>query len=81
MKSRREFIYTLGALSLATVSGAWGIKKGPFKRNVNKRDAIFSLLEGKRMDGYIPSAFFVHFGEGYKTGDAAVNRHLESIHA
>ena len=81
MKSRREFIYTLGALSLATASGAWAFTKGPFKKNINKRDAIFSLLEGKRLDGYIPSAFFVHFGEGYKTGDAAVARHLEYFQA
>lgn len=68
---------SLGALSLSAYAGAWTLNANNLKRAVNKRDAIFSLIEGKRLDGYIPSAFFVHFGEGYKTGDAAVNRHLE----
>ncbi len=81
MNSRRKFIYSAGALSLAAMSGAWAINGKPIRRSINKRDAIFSLIEGKRLDGYIPSAFFVHFGEGYKTGDAAVNRHLEYFQA
>jgi len=81
MNSRRKFIYTTGALSLAALSGAWALKKERVKKTINKRDAIFALIEGKRLDGYIPSAFFVHFGEGYKTGDAAVARHLEYFQA
>lgn len=75
--SRRKFIMSLGALSLTAYAGAWTLPSLHMRKSVNKRDAIFSLIEGKRLDGYVPSAFFVHFGEGYKTGDAAVNRHLE----
>jgi uroporphyrinogen decarboxylase len=74
-------MYTAGALSLVAVSGSWTIKKELGRKNINKRDAVFSLLEGKRLEGYTPAAFFIHFGEGYKTGDAAVNRHLEYFRA
>jgi len=77
LASRRKFIMSLGALSVSAYAGAWTLNSPTTKRKINKRDAIFSLIEGKRLDGYIPSAFFVHFGEGYKTGDAAVNRHME----
>ncbi len=46
----------------------------------NKRDAVLSLLEPNRTPAYIPAAFFLHFGEGYKSGQAAIDRHLEYFH-
>jgi uroporphyrinogen decarboxylase len=77
-QNRRKFLWSMGALSLTAISGSWAFSssKKPGKK-VNKRDVIYSLIEGKVNEDYIPSAFFVHFGEGFKTGDAAVNRHLE----
>ncbi len=38
---------------------------------------MLSWLAGKGEPNYTPAAFFLHFGEGYKTGPAAATRHLE----
>ncbi len=43
----------------------------------NKRDALLSLLDPNRKPPYIPGAFFLHFGDEYKFGQAAIDRHLE----
>ena len=77
-QNRRKFLWSMGALSLTAISGSWAFSSSKKAgKKVNKRDVIYSLIEGKVNEDYIPSAFFVHFGEGFKTGDAAVNRHLE----
>ncbi len=34
-------------------------------------------VAGENIPNYTPAAFFLHFGEGYKTGSAAAKRHLE----
>ena len=43
----------------------------------NKREALLRHLSGDADDAYIPAAFFLHFGEEYKSGRAAINRHIE----
>ena len=44
---------------------------------VNKRERMLAWLDGKGDPGYTPAAFFLHFGDGYKTGSAAARKHLE----
>jgi uroporphyrinogen decarboxylase len=43
----------------------------------NKRERMLAWLAGQGAPNYTPAAFFLHFGEGYKTGSAAAKRHLE----
>ena len=38
---------------------------------------MLQWLAGKTADHYTPAAFFLHFGNVYKTGSAAAQRHLE----
>ena len=35
------------------------------------------LIAGNPHEWYVPAGFFVHFGDNYRWGDAAVKRHLE----
>lgn len=44
---------------------------------VNKRERMLSWLAGKGSQNYTPAAFFLHFGNDYKSGSAAAKRHLE----
>ncbi|MFZ6031353.1 MAG: uroporphyrinogen decarboxylase family protein [Chloroflexota bacterium] len=43
----------------------------------NKRDLILSLLNTTQAPAYTPAAFFLHFGEAYHRGQAAVDKHLQ----
>jgi uroporphyrinogen decarboxylase len=43
----------------------------------NKRDRMLGWLAGQTTPNYTPAAFFLHFGNDYKTGSAAAKRHLE----
>jgi uroporphyrinogen decarboxylase len=45
--------------------------------SVNKRERMLGWLAGQGAPNYTPAAFFLHFGDGYKTGSAAAQRHLE----
>ena len=65
--NRRSFL----SLSAAAMSS------GAFAAPVNKRDRMLQWLAGKGAPSYTPAAFFLHFGDGYKTGSAAAKRHLE----
>jgi len=47
----------------------------------NKREALFRYLNGEREGDFIPAAFFLHFGEEYKGGQAAIGRHKEFFEA
>jgi hypothetical protein len=38
---------------------------------------MLGWLAGKGDPNYTPAAFFLHFGDGYKSGSAAAKRHLE----
>jgi uroporphyrinogen decarboxylase len=46
----------------------------------NKRERMMRWLNGEASPGYTPAAFFIHFGDNYKTGSAAAKRHLEYFH-
>jgi uroporphyrinogen decarboxylase len=48
---------------------------------VPKRDRILQLLEGKSSPDYVPAAFFLHFGETHRFGDAAIRKHEEFFRA
>ena len=43
----------------------------------NKRERMLKWLAGEGTPNYTPAAFFLHFGNGYKSGSAAAQRHLE----
>jgi len=45
--------------------------------STTKRDALLRYLESGDQSGYTPAAFFLHFGEGYKFGKTAVDKHCE----
>jgi len=76
--TRRSFVKT-STLSVATLSAGCRVSRPP--RKINKRDAVLSLLnDGKKQD-YIPAGFFIHFGNKYKWGEPAINRHLEYFRA
>ncbi|MDR1153238.1 MAG: hypothetical protein LBL04_00890 [Bacteroidales bacterium] len=47
----------------------------------NKRDLVLSVLDMSTANRYVPAAFFMHFGEQYKAGQAAIDRHLEYFRA
>src|ERR1019366_10649872 len=42
-----------------------------------KREGLQQYLEGESIRDYVPAAFFMHFGEEYKSGAAAIARHKE----
>ncbi len=44
---------------------------------MNKRTKMQELLEKDNSWDYIPSAFFTHFDESYRKGQAAVNKHID----
>jgi uroporphyrinogen decarboxylase len=43
---------------------------------MNKREMMLSLLTPGNVPPYVPAAFFLHFGEAYREGPAAIDRHL-----
>ncbi len=43
---------------------------------VKKRERLQRYLAGEAA-GYVPAAFFLHFGDDYKQGEAAIDRHKE----
>ncbi len=47
---------------------------------MNRRDIMLSLIDGGAPAGYTPAAFFLHFGPGYRAGQAAIDRHLQFFH-
>jgi len=47
---------------------------------LNKRDRVLSLLDPGTIRGYVPAAFFMHFGPTYREGEAAIERHLAYFH-
>ncbi len=80
---RRDFIRSLSTFSAASLAGVGSLTIPARKTStpVDKREAIFNLLTTNDKQTYIPAGFFVHFGDGYRWGDAAVQRHLEYFKA
>ncbi len=76
---RRDFVKSQGLISAGTYAAGLGAFRGSCESApvFNKREAVLNLLTSTRKQDYIPSGFFVHFGEGYQWGDVAVARHLE----
>jgi uroporphyrinogen decarboxylase len=68
--NRRSFLALSSAAGLSRTS--FGATAPP-----DKRDRMLKWLAGQTTPNYTPAAFFLHFGEGYKTGTAAAQRHLE----
>ena len=48
---------------------------------MTKRDMLEQLLTARGRWDYVPAAFFMHFGVGYKEGLPAVRRHLDYFRA
>lgn len=44
---------------------------------MNKREAVFNLLDETQAPSYIPAAFFLHFPPEFHAGQAAVEKHIE----
>ncbi len=44
---------------------------------MNKRDVIYSLIDPGSRPAYIPAGFFLHFDPTCRSGQAAVEKHLE----
>ena len=73
--NRRKFV-SLSALGLsATATLIRNSFGSPLP--ANKRERMLGWLAGQSTPNYTPAAFFLHFGDGYKTGSAAAKRHLE----
>jgi len=48
---------------------------------MNRRDLMLSLIYNEIVPETVPSAFFLHFDEAHKHGQAAIDRHLEFFRA
>ena len=68
--NRRNFLSLASAAALSGTSLAAPLP-------VNKRERMLSWLAGKKIPNYTPAAFFLHFGNDYKSGSAAAKKHLE----
>jgi uroporphyrinogen decarboxylase len=66
--NRRLFLGLSAAAALSRPSFA--------NEPASKRERMLAWLSGQAPN-YTPAAFFLHFGDGYKTGSAAAQRHLE----
>jgi len=81
LQNRRRFLQSLGLISATALTSSWTLPRINSRLKVDKREAVFNLIQTGKNQGYTPSGFFVHFGEGFKTGDAAVQKHLEYFNA
>lgn len=75
---RRNFIKS-GVLATAAVGSGLGLLSwsGRAFSRKNKRELILSLINDDKPQEYYPAGFFIHFGEGYKVGESAIQKHLE----
>jgi uroporphyrinogen decarboxylase len=44
---------------------------------MNRRELLLSLINEQNFFGYVPAAFFMHFDEAHKMGQAAIEKQLE----
>lgn len=47
------------------------------EKTLTKRERLLQHIKNGRTDGYTPAGFFLHFGEDYKTGEPAIQRHKQ----
>jgi len=81
---RRNFLKSVGVLSAAGITGVGSsllLNSCGSSPTINKREAVLQLIANTGKSDYIPTGFFVHFGEGYQWSNAAVSRHLEYFKA
>jgi uroporphyrinogen decarboxylase len=74
--TRRTFMGSLGLVA-AAVAGT----RGAPRVTASKREAMLSFRRGGAGPGYVPGAFFLHFGEQEHFGRAAVEKHLAFFRA
>jgi uroporphyrinogen decarboxylase len=43
----------------------------------NKRDLVLNIIDDKNVQSYFPAGFFIHFDKSHRSGQAAVNKHIE----
>ena len=76
--NRRKFIQS-SALATGIVSAKFGSISafGSVTESIDKREMMHQLINENKTQEYYPGGFFIHFGEEYKIGTAAINKHLE----
>ena len=60
-----------------TLSAGAVVARAASPAPANKRDRMLAWLAGQGAPNYTPAAFFLHFGNDYKSGSPAAKRHLE----
>lgn len=70
--NRRAFFTTAAA---GVASRHW--LAGAATARLSKRERMLQWLAGKTEPGYVPAAFFLHFGPEYRNGLPAARRHME----
>jgi uroporphyrinogen decarboxylase len=75
--TRRGFLASLG-VAAASATAARAQTPATVKPAAGgKRGAMLSLKGGGVGPGYVPAAFFLHFGEDARLGKGAIEKHLE----
>lgn len=74
--TRRNFICSA---SVATASLAVGglACRPEHALEINKREALFDLLDPNKKQDHIPAGFFIHFDKAFYRGPQAIEKHLE----
>lgn len=81
---RRTFIQSTGAFSLAYATGLGTLSaslSGCSRSEINKRDAMLSLINDSKKQDYYPGAFFMHFDKDNLFGEGAINKHMDFFRA
>jgi uroporphyrinogen decarboxylase len=60
-----------------TLTAGAAVARAAAPAPANKRDRMLAWLAGQGAPNYTPAAFFLHFGNDYKSGSPAAKRHLE----
>ena len=66
-------VIAIGAITTATYAQS----KGKLTESTNKRDAVLKMLDPSVKQDYIPAGFFIHFDKNSRTGQAAIDKHIE----
>ncbi len=81
---RRTFIQSTAAFSLASATGLGTLSaslSGCSQGEINKRDAMLSIINDSKKQDYYPGAFFMHFDKDNLFGEGAVNKHMDFFRA
>ena len=75
---RRKFLKNsalAGGIVSANLASFRSIAK--IKKSIDKREKMHQLINENNTQDYYPGGFFIHFGNDYKIGTPAINKHLE----